>query len=297
MKPRNSRFGILVGIDGSAESRNAVHWALDTAARHDLPLTVVHVLREPENHCNAWGLTSSPKSIRSGSQAEHDVEALVGSAISVIDRLADATPLEYLWTRLHTSPTAATLADLSGDADMIIVGGTEPHLASPALWSSIGIDLACHAGCPVAVVRGEARTRSSTLPVVVGIDGSPASEEAVAIAFDEAASRGVELVPLCVVSEHTTIELAGITLAPDTSGQEILAERLAGWAERYPDVKVRPLVGWGDPARRLLEEAATAQLLVVGSHGGNPIAGAMLGSVSSAVVSKCPVPVIVARHP
>lgn len=297
MRTRNSRFGVLVGIDGSAESRSAVQWALDTAARHDLPLTVVHVLREPENHCTAWGLTSAPKSVRSNPQVEHEVEALVGSAISVIDHLADATPLGYLRTRLHTAPTAATLADLSGDADMVVVGGTERHLTSRTLWPSIGIDLARHAGCPVAVVRGEARIRPCALPVVVGIDGSPASEAAVAIAFDEAASRGVELVALCVVRENTTLELSGIMLAPDTSGQEILSERLAGWAEQYPDVSVRPLVAWGDPAHRLLEEAETSQLLVVGSHGRNTIASAVLGSVSSAVVSESPVPVIIGRQP
>ncbi|BBX82992.1 universal stress protein [Mycolicibacterium aubagnense] len=297
MRTRNSRFGVLVGIDGSAESRSAVHWALDTAARHDLPLTVVHVLREPENHCTAWGLTSAPKSVRSNPQVEHDAEALVGSAISVIDHLADATPLGYLRTKLHAAPTAATLADLSGDADMVVVGGTEHHLASPTLWPSIGIDLARHASCPVAVVRGEARIRPCALPVVVGIDGSSASEAAVAIAFDEAASRDVELVALCVVKENTTLELSGTMLAPDTAGQEVLAERLAGWAEQYPDVNVRPLVAWGDPAQRLLEEAETSQLLVVGSHGRNTMASAVLGSVSSAVVSKSPVPVIIGRQP
>ncbi len=297
MRTRNSRFGILVGIDGSDESRSAVRWALDAAARHDLPLTVVHVLREPENHCNAWGLTSAPQSIRSIPQAEHDVEDLVGSAISVIDHLSEATPLGYLRTRLHTAPTAATLADLSGDADMVVVGGTDRHLGSATFWPSIGIDLARQAGCPVAVVRGEARIQPCALPVVVGIDGSPASESAIAIAFDEAAALGVELVALCVVSENTTVELAGTTLAPDTSGQEILAERLAGWAEQYPDVSVRPLVAWGDPAHRLLEEAETSQLLVVGSRGRNTIASTVLGSVSSAVVSESPVPVIVARQP
>lgn len=207
MRTRNSRFGILVGIDGSDESRNAVHWALDTAARHDLPITVVHVLRDNENSCSAWGLTSAPRSVRSNPQGRHDVEALVGSAISVIDHMADATPLEYLWTRLHTAPTAATLADLSVDADMVVVGGTEHRIAS--LWSSVGVDLARRADCPVAVVRGDAATRLCTLPVVVGIDGSPASESAVAAAFDEAASRGAELVALCVISEHSTVELAG----------------------------------------------------------------------------------------
>ncbi len=139
------------------------------------------------------------------------------------------------------------------------------------------------------------RKHNSRFGILVGIDGSAASESAVATAFDEASTRGVDLLALYVAADDSTIELAGTTLAPDTSGQEILAERLAGWAEHFPDVKVRPLVTWGDPAHRLLEEAETAQLVVVGSHGRTALADALLGSVSKAVVSDAGIPVIVVR--
>ncbi|MDR3661007.1 MAG: universal stress protein [Mycobacterium sp.] len=297
MRTRNSRFGILVGIDDSAEARAAVRWAIDTAAMHNLPLTVVHVLQESEAHCTAWGLTSAPKPIQSDPQVEHDVESLVDSAMAIIDESTATEAFGFIRTRLHPSPTTATLADLSSDADMVVLGGAARHAFPPTPRFSIGVDLARHARCPVAIVRGAASTQPCALPVVVGIDGSPASESAIAIAFDEASSRGVELVALYVASSHATIELAGTTLAPDTSGQEILAERLAGWGEQYPDVVVRPLVAWGDPAHRLLEEAEAAQLLVVGSHGCPPLTSALLGSVSSAVVADATVPVIVARQP
>jgi len=133
-------------------------------------------------------------------------------------------------------------------------------------------------------------------PVVVGIDGSPASEHATAIAFDEASRRGVDLVAV-----HTWSD-AGYEL-PDEGWSEIqpeedclLSERLAGYRERYPDVSIRRVLRPDRPAHALLEEAEHAQLLVVGSHGRGGFAGMLLGSVGSQVVQSARIPVIVARR-
>ena len=82
-----------------------------------------------------------------------------------------------------------------------------------------------------------------------------------------------------------------------TQADEELAQRLAGWCERYPDVTVHRVVGQDNPAHRLIEESRAAQLLVVGSHGRGGFAGLLLGSVGSAVVHAARIPVIVARRP
>jgi nucleotide-binding universal stress UspA family protein len=130
----------------------------------------------------------------------------------------------------------------------------------------------------------------------MGIDGSPASEAATALAFNEASRRGVELVALHAWSDVGVFPMLGMDWREsEAKGQEILAERLAGWREQYPDVRVKRLIFCDKPSRWLLEQSAHAQLVIVGNRGRGGFAGMLLGSVSSALVHAATVPVIVVR--
>jgi nucleotide-binding universal stress UspA family protein len=163
---------------------------------------------------------------------------------------------------------------------------------------SVSTGLVHHAHCPVAIIHDEdpLMPHPSLAPVVVGVDGSPASERAVAIAFEEASLRGVDLVAVHAWSDTGLLEFPGADWSElRIRAEETLSERLAGWAERYPDVLVRRIVVADRPAHQLLEQAAAAQLLVVGSHGRGGFAGMVLGSVSTSVIHGARMPVIVAR--
>ncbi|MBO0881482.1 MAG: universal stress protein, partial [Mycobacterium sp.] len=127
-------------------------------------------------------------------------------------------------------------------------------------------------------------------------DGSAASEQATAVAFDEASRRGVELVALHVWSDVEVTDFPEIDWpAMKPAAEELLAERLAGWQERYPDVTVRRIVECDQPTYHLIKQSESAQLVVVGSHGRGGFAGMLLGSVSAAVAHSARMPVIVAR--
>lgn len=133
--------------------------------------------------------------------------------------------------------------------------------------------------------------------MLVGIDGSPASDAATKVGFEEASRREVDLVALHAWNDFSGCDVTGPNWsAREEQAKAILAERLAGWRERYPDVRLRASVVCDSPAMQLVAESNNVQLVVVGSHGRGGFAGMLLGSVSSAVAQAVRVPVIVARQ-
>ena len=148
-------------------------------------------------------------------------------------------------------------------------------------------------------------TRRMTTPITlekIGIRISPKASSATAIAFGEASRRKVGLVALHAWSDVSVFDSAFDLPGPrwpelKSIEDEALAERLAGWSERYPDVSVSRQSVRNHPATVLVDQSLLAQLVVVGGHGIGGCAGMLLGSVSTAVVQLVQTPVIVAREP
>jgi nucleotide-binding universal stress UspA family protein len=174
-----------------------------------------------------------------------------------------------------------------------------PDVFRRHLLGSVGSALIRHACCPVALVHDAKRGQKvpPAAPVLLGIDGSPTSEAATALAFDEASRRGVDLVALHAWSDVPVFPTLGMDWRGyRDDGDEALAERLAGWQEPYPDVRVKRRLVCDRPAHWLIKESDSAQLVVLGSHGRGGFTGMLLGSVSTAVAEAAHVPVIVARR-
>jgi nucleotide-binding universal stress UspA family protein len=291
--------GILVGVDGSAEALAAVRWAAHDAALRNVPLTLIHVADAPFPE---WFEVAALAAFRRWQ--EKRAGEFIKSAIKVAEESTGEHGPVQIDSKVLCSAIVPTLVDLSKEAEMVVVGyrGHGGVLVRSFL-GSVSSGLIYHAHCPVAVIHdGEPMvTNVARAPVLLGIDGSPASEAATAIAFEEASRRGVGLIALHAWTDLRVSDFKDVFPnhnwdAELAHEEETLAERLAGWQQRYPDVGIRRSIELGEPAGPLIEASKLAQLIVVGNHGRSEFAGMLLGSVGAAVVNRARIPVIVARQ-
>ncbi|WP_237567992.1 universal stress protein [Mycolicibacterium lacusdiani] len=285
--------GVVVGVDGSPESLAALDWAAHDANIRDVPLTIVHVLAPIDTA--TWIDVPIPEDFVE--MRDRRGEEIMRDAVDSVTEAARETLRVPVRQHMLEGRTVRTLADMSKDADLVVIGCRGVGKIEGLILGSVSTGLLHHAHGPVAVIHAEAAPTSTPTdaPVVVGVDGSPASELAIAVAFDEASRRRVGLVAV-----HAWLDRVGTIPGLDwrnlrIEAEEILAERLAGWSERYPDVAVERVVVECGPTQQLIDQSASAQLLVVGSHGRGGFAGLLLGSVGSAVAHGARSAVIVVR--
>ena len=124
-------------------------------------------------------------------------------------------------------------------------------------------------------------------PVVVGTDGSPASQAALDFAVEEAALRDVPLVAVCALSDAAGVVGTARKMEADfiTAMGKVQAD--------HPEVLVQKRVEQGAPRSALLAAASHGQLLVLGARGRGGLREMTLGSVSVAVLHHAPCPVTV----
>ncbi len=297
MPERIPNHCVVVGSDGSPSSQVALRWAAREATMRHLPLTVVHVAAPFPVAVSAlqWPAGRVPEEVLE--IEENEGRRIIVEAVKVVEHAEGSRP--EVNSKLLFGGALPILVDLSKDAEMVVVGCHGRTGRHRRLLGSVSAGLIHHAHCPVAVAHDEIpmSPQRAKLPVLVGVDGSDASELATELAFDEASCRGVDLIVLHVCRDADVSSMYGMEWsALQSVVNKQLAERLLGWQERYPEVFVQLLVENDQPARHLIEQSESAQLVVVGSHGRGGFAGMLLGSVSAAVAQEARVPVIVARR-
>ena len=174
-----------------------------------------------------------------------------------------------------------------------------------ALLGSVALHCVTHARCPVVVVHPTSERGRGAPRVVVGLDGSDAARAALAAAVEEGARTAavVEVVASYVLADRWT-DLYSVLIptadrvraevrgAAEVVVREVLAERPAG--DPVPDVRLEVVEGAAQDV--LVDAAAGADLLVVGSRGRGPVRGILLGSVALHCAMHAPCPVMVV-HP
>jgi nucleotide-binding universal stress UspA family protein len=287
---------VAVGLEESEASRAAVEYAAEVANRRRLPLRLVLAFELPQSTMRlsftAW---------------EEDAErVMLDASQRFLDQTAEALRGAYpdvaVSSHLHAGSAAETLIEESKHADLLVVGSRGTGGFADLVIGSTALRAASHALCPVVVVPAARVDGPSRHGVVVGVDGSEFSEAAIEFAFQMASQTDQKLTALHAWHDPAPTGI-GIMMPlvydPALVQKEeelVLAQSMAGWSEKYPDVQVEYRVVPGHPVHALAIGAATATLLVVGSRGRGSLRSLLLGSVSHGVLHHAQGPVAVVHR-
>jgi len=128
--------GILVGIDGSDNSRKALDWAVREAGLRGTSLTVLAVHQVASNH---W--TGDPETYASDAPETEIVRQAAEDAVQkAVSQVGGPAP-------------AYELVAASGDADLVVVGSRGGGGFARMVLGSVSSQVASHAAAPVVVIR------------------------------------------------------------------------------------------------------------------------------------------------
>ncbi len=294
MSAAESDAPVVVGIDGSVPSYAAVSWAAREAKLHHCPLRLVSALGAVSPHGD---LRLPPRYFADRDRAVHDHLAVAAAIAHTTDT---STTVTEITTDVLEGAERPALIEESKSARMVVVGSRGLGHVSAVLAGSVAVALAAHAHSPVVVIHGQTGQTSGVGNVVVGVDGTENGVPALEAAFTEAALRGTRVVAVhtwsqFAVSSAYCDELDMEWDEVDVAERAVLAEALAGWSERYPEVPVTRAVVRGNAAGTLRDRAVGAELLVVGTRGRGGFEGMVLGSTSATLLHSAQCPIMIVR--
>ncbi|MFG3344183.1 universal stress protein [Streptomyces sp. NPDC048018] len=281
MTSTTDRGDVVIGIDPVKNWRMALAWASDEAHLRGRRLRLVVAI--PPQH-DTQHVDDTPRHL---AQRQAGTEALRSALAWARARQPDTRPTSSL---LDGFP-AGVLAGLSHEAGVIVLGSR--HLSRTEEFLSAGslvVPVTAKARCPVVVVGDAEHVTQATPCLVVGIDGSESSRAALAWAFEEADLRRCALRAIAVWQPPVFSLHSADTLFH--AERRLLSETTAGWAEKYPDVRLTHEVPIGSPVETLAEAAEHALAVVVGRRGRGGYSGMRVGSVVHGLLHRAHCPVI-----
>jgi nucleotide-binding universal stress UspA family protein len=261
---------VVVGVDGSASGLLAARLAVQEAVARRTMLRVVHGFLWPTYQVPDYG------------ELRRTAERIVAEAVAAASALVPGAPVSG---QVVDGEPGAVLRVESRGAQLVVLGSSDPAHHRAAV-DSVVEQVAARSLCPVVVAHPRQRDGG---PVLVGVDGSADSAAAVRFAFLEAARRETELVAVYV--ERGEGDAGGSLVDAPAQAQAQAHAQAQARALGRGLVKVEQRWLTGEPGRALVNESATAQLVVVGARGHGHT---LLGAVSYALLrnARCPVAVV-----
>ncbi len=264
---------LAVGIDGSSHSRSALKWACDEAQRRGC---LLHIL-----FAEIGGTHNLPSWYEEGKSVITPGQAVLDDAFGLA---VTRHPSVIVESELVAWPPALALTVASRTADLLVVGARGKGGFDELLLGSVSDQCIQYSHCPVAVVSedpDDRRAREVDVRLVVGIDGSFGSSQALRWALEEASVRSASVE---AVHAWQYPPIGSFVLGPpqgfEAAGREIVDGALE-FRERWaPDVPFSARAVLGAPVPTLLDAADNAELLVLGAKGHGGFVHALLGSVA-----------------
>jgi nucleotide-binding universal stress UspA family protein len=263
-----SRPSVVVGVDGSECDEPAIRWATKEASMRRLPLRVVNVL-DPPVMARPLDIDLADRILTYG--REHARQLVDDGAA----RARSLAPDVEVTPTVVTGQVVPALLAETADARVLVLGSGRRFDATRIRLGSVAAHVSAHATCPVIVARSPV---TGELATALGRGG-----------------MGLTVIHAWQMSRMpVTFDVAEATR--EAAVERVLAEALAGWLEKYPDVQIVSRLVRDHPARALMEEAMGAVLLVVGSHGRGRFAEMVLGSVSQVVLRHASTSIAIVRN-
>lgn len=295
---RNLHGPVVVGIDGSDEATHAAAYGAWEAQRRGVPLRLMFAHRPTP----MWGAL-----VLVDDDSEWVPDWVRAILVKADQEVTAAYPDVSVQTAIISGSPGGALVEESKDASLVVMGTRATTGLTGHLSGSVSAQVAAHAHAPVIVLRPTDPTVSDPLvfaglPIMVGLDGSPESEHAMAFAVEEAIARGAELRAVYAWSVIEVRDLGPIvpegyvTDDEEEKALRLLTEATEGWHDRYPDLVIsRQVVHSLDPVEALTRVCGDAALIVVGSRGHGGFLGLRLGSTVDGLIRYADVPVAVVR--
>lgn len=144
---------IVVGVDGSPESRSALRFALEDAARRGARVEVVEAFPVPEYWATAYGLSGLPDQAELTARAERRARDELAAVLAEQDGRLSRVPVDVV--AVPGSP-GRILTETAHAADLLVIGHRGRGALASAVLGSVGLHCVLHAPCPVVVVRPDA---------------------------------------------------------------------------------------------------------------------------------------------
>jgi nucleotide-binding universal stress UspA family protein len=286
---------LVVGVDGSDSSLLAVDWAVDEAARHGLPLRLVHAFRW-ERYERALPQFTTGR--RAGEVMAQNIVA------SCAQRAGLRDPEVKVSEEVLPDDAVSALLRAAPDAFALVVGERGRGEVTGLLLGSVSLAVASRAACPVVVVRGaQPNIQGSFGRILVGVGDSAERTGAVRFAAREAQARGSALTAVRAwrrpAHEHRDHPLVAddAVQAHDERASAELEDALREAVREHPGLSVHRRTAEGPAHRVLLDAAADADLVVLGAERRHGHFGLQLGRAAHTLLhhSACPVAVVPQR--